>query len=417
MAACSAPARDGGAPTGPVSEPAPVDSTPAEVGAKDTVWTVCVTAGNVCQYLGLRDVRLGAASGPYVQQTAFHGVPCAVYGFGDRDPAPDQPLHCDIGPLKTIALVNPAPGMAGMGDRVTVPLGSPGSSEERIEPTVEEPVGSDEPGAPGAFRTTCSLASYGFFDPIVFPGQTGSSHLHIFFGNTAVGPGSTPETLVASGASTCRGGRLNRTAYWAPAVFDARTSTAVTPDEAIFYYKGGYNTSATDIQPFPAGLRMIAGDKRSLAAQPYVVWSCGELPTGDGGSIPGVCPAGEKVRLSITFPQCWDGTHLDTPDHQSHMAYPDYRNDPARTTCPTTHPVMLPEITEHFDFPVRVANESAHWRLSSDMYDQAMPGGFSAHADWMNGWDPATMRTIVTQCLNKALDCGVASIGDGRALY
>jgi hypothetical protein len=51
------------------------------------------------------------------------------------------------------------------------------------------------------------------------------------------------------------------------------------------------------------------------------------------------------------------------------------------------------------------------------MYASSLPGGFSAHADWMNGWEPATMRTIVTRCLNAAQDCGVGSIGDGRALH
>jgi hypothetical protein len=51
------------------------------------------------------------------------------------------------------------------------------------------------------------------------------------------------------------------------------------------------------------------------------------------------------------------------------------------------------------------------------MYSSSTVGGFSAHADWMNGWDPTTMNTIVTQCLNKAVDCGVGSIGNGTELY
>ena len=34
----------------------------------------------------------------------------------------------------------------------------------------------------------------------------------------------------------------------------------------------------------------------------------------------------------------------------------------------------------------------------------------------MIGWDIATMHTLVTQCLNKGLDCGVGSIGSGIQL-
>lgn len=27
------------------------------------------------------------------------------------------------------------------------------------------------------------------------------------------------------------------------------------------------------------------------------------------------------IRSTITFPTCWDGVNLDSPDHQSHVAY------------------------------------------------------------------------------------------------
>ena len=136
--------------------------------------------------------------------------------------------------------------------------------------------------------------------------------------------------------------------------------------------------------------------------------------------IPASCPAGDAVRLTIIFPQCWDGTNLDSPDHKSHMAYPNYSSaGKFASKCPATHPVMLPELTEHFDYPVNAGQETApsHWRLSSDMYDASMKGGLSAHADWMMGWDVATMSSLVQNCLSKGLDCGVGGIGAGKALY
>jgi hypothetical protein len=255
----------------------------------------------------------------------------------------------------------------------------------------------------------------------VYPGQPGASHLHVFFGNTAVDAFSTPERLAAAGSSTCRGGTLNRTAYWAPALIDSRVGKVVTPDEATFYYKTGYNVDVTTVVPFPAGLRMIAGNKTATGPQPHVTWLCrdpsGGLIDTKAGTVPTSCRVGDRVRLQIIFPQCWDGARLDSPDHQSHMAYPTYRNQPQFSTCPSTHPVPLPEITEFFDYVVTNAASPAFWRLSSDMYGTSIPGGLSAHADWVNGWDPQTMATIVAQCLNKGLDCDVGTIGNGTTLY
>ncbi|MEN3336545.1 MAG: hypothetical protein V7647_221 [Acidobacteriota bacterium] len=394
--------------TSPPTPPPPGGPPPAQTG-----WTFCTAAGAPCDFIGLRDVRLGAANGPYVQQTAYHNVPCAAYGFAGQNPAPNQALHCDYGPIKTTSLVNPQPGMGGLGTTAIVPLGAPGAAGPRIQSEAWNPPPSD---GSGAFRTTCSLAAYAFDDPIVYPGQPGASHLHSFFGNTGISAASTPQSVASSGNSTCRGGTLNRTAYWVPAVVDARTGEVQPPDEAIFYYKTGYNIDAKVLQPPPVGLRMIAGNKLATGPQDNVSWYCRDHNSADLGAIPN-CPAGDAVVLTVSFPQCWDGKNLDSPDHKSHMAYPNYRNPPQVSSCPATHPVTLPAITEIFTYPVSRTTSPASWRLSSDMYSASLPGGFSAHADWMGGWDPETMKTIVTRCLNKALDCGVGSIGDGRNLY
>jgi hypothetical protein len=78
--------------------------------------------------------------------------------------------------------------------------------------------------------------------------------------------------------------------------------------------------------------------------------------------------------------------------------------------------VQLPEVTEHFDFPVTAGAKPATWHLSSDM-DLSKPGGLSAHADWMMGWDPPTMLALTQNCLQKALDCGVGGLGGNKTLY
>lgn len=44
-------------------------------------------------------------------------------------------------------------------------------------------------------------------------------------------------------------------------------------------------------------------------------------------------------RMQVYFPMCWDGVNIDSPDHQTHVAYPSHYNG---GDCPATHPVRLP---------------------------------------------------------------------------
>ncbi|MCC7051754.1 MAG: DUF1996 domain-containing protein [Gemmatimonadaceae bacterium] len=385
-------------------------------------FTFCSTTGAVCEFIGRRDVMLVAASGVTHTQAFYGSVPCAASGYarGFSGAPPAAYTECRIGEEQTVEMPNAMPGMAGLDAAVLqVPLGDAGVPGPLVR------AGSVAPSAPqgeGSFRMTCTLAKMDFFDPIVYPGGANLSHLHMFFGNADITPGSTSPSLTTSGAGTCQGGTVNRTGYWVPAVFDVRTSRVIPPDVATIYYKTGYNVDPATIREIPAGLQMIAGDRGNVGktqvinALDVATWGCLKTSRPVTGAIPD-CPVGDMVTLSINFPQCWDGVRLDSPDHKGHMAYPDYRNPPARSTCPPSHPVMLPIITEIFRWPVTTGMTPAYWRLTSDMYPAATRGGYSAHADWMNGWTPEFFRLIVTNCLQPGRDCLVGLLGDGRELY
>jgi hypothetical protein len=84
--------------------------------------------------------------------------------------------------------------------------------------------------------------------------------------------------------------------------------------------------------------------------------------------------------------------------------------------CPADHPVALPLITEITRYIVPTDNGTTGWHLSSDNYSRTLPGGFSAHADFFNGWDQNTMDTWTKYCDDEAKNCSYA-IGDGRELY
>ena len=323
--------------------------------------------------------------------------------------------HCDYGNIKTQVVQNPNPGMAGLPASITVPVGDTGVSVVMTAPTGIPPA---YVAPEGIFRTECFFAKMAALDPIVYPGQSLAGHLHAFFGNTGINGSSTPQSLATSGNSTCLGGTLNRTAYWFPAVFDAVTGEVQTPYQGQFYYKNGI-LDPTTIQPIPAGLRMIAGNKASTGPQFNVQWQCQKVWNNQSaidGMIPN-CAVGDLVMLIIYFPECWDGVNLDSPDHQSHMAFAIYRNSPGQvSSCPSTHPVPLPRITEIVRYIVSASSNPVNWRLSSDMYSGSIRGGLSAHADWMDGWNRDAMNSIVRNCINAQRDCGVGSLGDGRDL-
>lgn len=312
---------------------------------------------------------------------------------------------------------SPAPAPAAPTGRIGVPLTagfSGGSATPRVRPTSE--VAPPSGDGVGAFRTVCEPTHMNYDDPIVYPGQPGRSHLHTFFGNTGVTGNSTTESIRGSGNSSCRGGTLNRTAYWVPSMVDMRTNRAVMPSASNFYYKTGYlGVRPADIQPFPAGLRMIAGDamnNRPGGRYAQTAWRfhCHPSGTGFGPSIPN-CGVGQEVVQEIFFPQCWDGRNLDSPDHKSHMAYA----SASRPGCPSSHPVPLPEITYNIHYRVTEANQPTHWRLSSDTY--AGPAGYSSHGDWWNGWEQGAMEAFVRNCNNRALDCRSHLLGDGRSIF
>ncbi len=382
-------------------------------------WTHCANEWQFCDVpSGRRDVRFGA-NGQYVVRDigADSWFQCSENTFG---PTPREPNRtCAYGPVKMADVAPPSYDMSGMGPYIDInriPQGAPGHGTLRINNSNDFPTPSDD----GAFRTVCAFSHFNFDDAIVYPGQPGRAHLHMYFGNTLANAHSTAESLRNTGNSTCRGGIANRSAYWIPAVIDTRTGTPVLPRHVDFYYKSGWSVQPQNIQVFPAGLRMIAGNAMAASGTTpeyqngVYHWDCYDNHNARGPSIPN-CQAGDQVLLTVVFPQCWDGVNLDSPDHKSHMAYP-LGNWENNGRCPTTHPVPIPVITLNITFPVTEAGQAQHWRLSSDMYSTASPGGYSAHADWFDGWNQEVKETFIEHCVRARMDCGSHRLGDGRTI-
>ena len=283
----------------------------------------------------------------------------------------------------------------------------------RVKPTTEQPLATG-----GAFRVVCTPSHMSNDDPMVYPNQKGAAHSHTFFGNTSTNYASDLSNMSAIGNSTCRGGLINRSAYWIPSMVDTTQNKAIAPDLAIFYYKRGYVPAGLVNAP-PKGLRMLAGNPKATtpAQNEHATYTClSRTPFfGWKSSIP-ACNIGETMQMKISFPQCWDGKDLDSPNHKDHMAYSG-RDIPTANRCPTTHPVSIPLIAINMNYKVTMLNAHKILRLASDNYGQEYQGGLSGHADWVSGWNQVFIQGVVDNCLNRDRDCHAHLLGDGRMIY
>lgn len=249
----------------------------------------------------------------------------------------------------------------------------------------------------GAFHADCDFSHRLSDDPIVFPGQPGVSHSHDFFGARTTDAFSTPESIRAGATSCVRTDTPNydtdRSAYWVPTL----TDNAGVPRSASIL--GAYYTSGrrelTQIRPFPAGLKVIAGTSTGgpseVNGQRVFYWTCpgGFAATGSATVAP-TCKT-PRLDLEIRFPDCWNGVDLDSANHKSHMTY-----SPNTGVCPASHPVLVPRLKLGFRYPT---TGGPNTRLASGAMN-------TAHADFMNGWEQETLAGLVNDCLVADKYCG-----------
>lgn len=272
-------------------------------------------------------------------------------------------------------------------------------------------------GPEGAFRMICAPSHLNFDDPVIYPGRPGAAHLHTYFGNSLANANSTWTSLRSSGDGTCQSGPLNRSAYWAPSIYNG-AGKVVMPDYAVVYYKG-----EADTVNLPRGLRYIAGFDAANpgqlygAANPGVAggsefhpyWTC------DGNvkitTIPN-CPPNSQFAMVVNFPYCWNG-QLDSANHRSHVVYP--LRSGSTLYCPTTHPHKLPRYTLSMWYTTKSGDNMSQWYLSSDRMPGAMQyaSGETAHADWFGAWDQTILELWAQECVREIRDCNASEYGDG----
>jgi hypothetical protein len=294
------------------------------------------------------------------------------------------------------------------------------------------------PGNEGLFSVNCDLSHRLPDDPIVHPHHHRASHSHEFYGNRSTNANSTLASLRQAG-TTCRRGE-DKSGYWIPTLY--KYGQPVAADSITIYYRIAGRDPNT-VVALPDGLQMIAGDSEAKEVQDddFVDWSCSEGRIFDNtvlgrgtakarlrkararlrrlerrhasrralrlagdrldlaildvkpSSLPN-CPPGSRDHLSLNFPDCWDGAHLDSADHKSHMAYADYAAGEQR--CPASHPVPVPAITFSISWPI---GDGRGARLASGAVR-------TMHGDVFSAWDPGMQAYHVARCLRADIDCG-----------
>ncbi|GAA3892028.1 DUF1996 domain-containing protein [Streptomyces sedi] len=263
---------------------------------------------------------------------------------------------------------------------------------------VDEPVDGipPNPDAPFAehreFQANCSVSHTGDDDPIVFPGLPGESHNHTFMGNTTTDAFSDLDSF-DQGETTCVV-PADLSAYWMPTMFNGDEEVRPSGPQVI-YYKSGIRDHES-VRPFPTGLRYVVGSP-TQSAEDFINatekgWECGDDYEND--DIPDYCAPGSQLNVRYQAPSCWDGRHLDSPNHQDHMAYPVVEDN--QDVCPSSHPVAVPMIEFKMAFPV--SGDTSDVRLASGR-------GYSFHYDFFNNWDERTLAAMVEHCVNGGLQC------------
>lgn len=264
-------------------------------------------------------------------------------------------------------------------------------------PVEVEPAGAAAPtrhvgpqGRSGQFVISCGFSHRAPDDPIVHPRRPGLSHSHDFFGNTTTDADSDLESLLAGG-TTCRS-RTDTASYWAPTLL--ADGEPVEPTGSDAYYRAAPGVPPERVQPHPAGLMVVAGDMAATTAQDtdLVGWACGV--SARQYSTPPACSPSAPLRAVITFPDCWDGRHLDSADHRSHLA------NSTAGECPDSHPVHVPQLTFAISYPV--------WGQRDDL---TLSSGStkSLHADFVNSWDQAELERRVELCVHRDRVCSLAT--------
>ena len=264
-----------------------------------------------------------------------------------------------------------------------------------------------QPGASlGSFTVDCGVNSGKVRNSdnlVVSPGERGAAHhVHDYVGNLSTNAFSTEESLTAAGTTCTNGDRSSY--YWPVLRVDpgagygthgaaADDDAILTPRSVRIEFRG---SPAANVVPLAPNVRTGAGNAHGYtqagAGTDHLRWSCSGSPDLASRHYP-LCPTGEDTVRIFDFPSCWDGRSVDSPNHRSHLGYP----DGAGFCPPGTFPV--PQL--HLEVAYAVPDGA---RYVVDAFPEERSSPVSDHAHFINLMSAGLMDSVV-RCLNEGRHC------------
>mgnify|MGYP002620493591 CR=1 FL=1 len=138
----------------------------------------------------------------------------------------------------------------------------------------------------------------------------------------------------------------------------------------VYYMQDGLATfqQTSRVTAFKTGFRMLVGEASARGKEEakrfrQITYTCLQdlytryPETLDFPKQP--CPEG--IMANVRFPTCWDGKNLDSPDHISHMAYPESGTFESGGPCPASHPIHVPQLMYETIWDTRQFNHKDIW--------------------------------------------------------
>ncbi|KAH6641133.1 hypothetical protein F5144DRAFT_618747 [Chaetomium tenue] len=306
--------------------------------------------------------------------------------------------------------------------------------------------------ASALLRFGCSQLVVERLDPLVTPGSNPSPHLHQIIGGDAFNVTMDPESGDIAEKATCTTCQFSEdfSNYWTAVLFfKARNGTyqrvpqvpnvgfeGQTGGMTVYYMQDGLANyeQTSKVTAFKTGFRMLVGEasyrsKEQANRFRQITYTCLQDP---GTRFPESmdfpkepCPAG--IMANVRFPTCWDGKNLDSPDHMSHMSYPELGTFESGGPCPESHPVRVPQLMYETIWDTSKYNDKELWPEDGSqpfVWSMNDVTGFGSHGDYVFGWKGDSLQramdspcyvncpTLKTQSVSEMNKCSVPNTVD-----